>query len=76
MNQFQTRLAFEQLLDAFGILDAGHLHENLVRALRSVSLHDRLSDTHCIEAGFNDLLRLFGCLFRKYIAGRVAVASR
>ena len=56
MNQFERRLAFEQLLDALRILNAGHLHQNLVRALRAVSLHQRLSDADCIQAAFNDSL--------------------
>ncbi len=63
VNKFKPRLSFHQLLDAFGILNAGHLHENPIRTLRAVSLHQRLGDAELVQAAFNDSLRLFRCLF-------------
>ena len=58
VNKFQTRLGFQQLLDAFRILNAWHLHENPIRTLRAVSLHERFSDAELVEPRFNDLAAL------------------
>ena len=65
MNQLELRLGLQQLLYAFRVVYAGHLHQNLMGTLRAMSLHQRFGNSHRIQTTLNNPLRLVGSLLRK-----------
>ena len=68
--QFEAGLALDQLLDALGIVDAGHLDQNLVILGAPVKLNGRFGDAKRVDSLLDDRARLFGGLAAEEVGGR------
>src|SRR5262245_61557366 len=58
VNELEFRFGLQDLLDALGILDAGHLQKYLMGTLRAVSLERRLRNAESVDATVDDVERL------------------
>ncbi len=76
MNEFEMRLALQQLLEPLRILDARHLQQNLMRILTSMTCQRRLGHTDRVDASVDDLHRLIRRRFRQRALRRSSQCPR